>query len=119
MDKATLSEDYEEIKESLKQLGERANIDVADTTAFEAFSELVKNAVERGEKIKTGEYDFSLDAGTGGFDEIPEELSETEQDRALDEKEAKEKELLDKISSWVCTGIILGLVIFLVIRFFF
>ena len=121
MDTATLGEDYGQIKEAIEALGERAKIDVADSVAFDTFAEILNEAAERAEKIKNGEYDFSLDAPADeqGFEEIPEELLESEEDRALDEKEAKTSAVVDKITSWICGGIIAAIVIFFIIRLIF
>ena len=120
MDTATLGKDYVQIKEAIDSLGERASIDAADGVAFDAFTEIIGGAVERAEKIKNGEYDFSLDEQTDeGFEEVPEELCESEEDRALDEKDAKVSAVVDKVTSWICAGIIAAVVIFFMIRFIF
>ena len=62
------------------------------------------------QKIKLGEYDFALDeiadqSGNEGFDDIPEELKETEEDRLLDEKEAEALKKFDKVLNWLWAGV--------------
>ncbi len=119
LDKATLDSDYEHIKEAIDTLGERTVIDPADTSAVDALTEILDTALERAEKIKSGEYDFSLDNQSAGdeFEEIPDDLKESEEDRALDEKEAKQSAVMDKISNWVCGAILVGAIIYVIVRF--
>ena len=116
LDVVTLGDNYDAIKSAMDEIGQKMAIDVDDTAAVTAFSDIMGDAAIRAEKIKNGEYDFSLDSeAEESFEEIPEDLKESEEDRALDEKEAKERAVFDKISSWVCGGILLGAVIYLII----
>ena len=120
IDTATGSRDYEEITAAIGKLGERASVEISDTLAFNAFAEIIGSASERAEKIKSGEYDFSLDeAEEEGFDEIPEELRETEEDKALDEKEAKVGAVIEKVTSWICGAMIAAVVLFFIYRLIF
>lgn len=119
MDKATLGRDYDEIRSAISAIAERLSLNLADDVAFDSLAEILDEAKERAEKIKQGEYDFSLDGESEGFEEIPEELRETEQDRALDEKEAAKNAVFDKYSTWVCAGVMIGLVIFFLYKFIF
>ena len=119
MDEATTAKTHGEITEAIAALCTRADLDTADSIAFESFNEIISGAKERAEKIKNGEYDFALDCEEEGFEEIPEELRETEEDRALDEKDAKTNALFDKISSWVCGGLMAGIVIYFLITLIF
>lgn len=119
LDTATLDTDYEKIKAAMDSLADRNDIDPADSAAVSAFTNLLDTAAERAEKIKSGEYDFSLDTDSSEdeFEEIPEELKESEEDRALDEKEAKASAIMDKISTWVCGAIIVGAIVYVILRF--
>ena len=119
LDTATLDTDYNNIMSAMDSLGKRNALDPADSAAVNALTEILEGAKERAEKIKSGEYDFSLDDEADGdeLEEIPEELRESEEDRALDEKEAKQNAVMDKISSWVCGAILVGALIYVVIRF--
>ena len=117
LDIATLDKDYDKIKSAIDSLAERATMDVADSSAVNALTEILESAAERAEKIKDGAYDFSLDgANEEEFEEIPEELQESEEDRALDEKEAKIGAVMDKISSIVCGAILAGAIIYVIVR---
>ena len=118
LDTATLDRDYENIKSAMDTLSERMEIDVTDTSAVDAITEILGDAAERAEMIKNSTYDFSLDGEGGGesFDEIPEELLESEEDKALDEKEAKRNKILDKITSWVCGAVLAGSLLYVIIR---
>lgn len=119
LDTVTLDTDYDKIISAMDSLGKRNALDPADSAAVTALTEILDGAKERAEKIKSGEYDFSLDTETDSdeLEEIPEELREREEDRALDEKEAKQNAVMDKISSWVCGAILVGAIIYAVIRF--
>lgn len=130
---ASLATEYEEIEEACRNLGDgMIAMHVEDAAVIEAVNDIIKTSMERANQIKDGTYDFSLDEvaeeaeeseeGEGGakaeFD-IPEELRETEEDRALDEKEARSNKILDTVTSWLAGLILLGAVIFFLIRFVF
>ena len=59
---------------------------------------MFSDAKDRAEKIKSGEYDFSLDIEADDADDIPEELKETEEDKRLDEEERIETEKRNEIA---------------------
>ena len=73
------------------------------------------------QKIKEGTYDFALDDVEDGFDEIPEELQETEEDRILDEKEKAANEKFDKLMNklWIVVGAVAAVAIIYKIVLFF
>ena len=62
---------------------------------------VMKAAAERANLIKEGKYDFSLDEEPDeeeeGFDEIPEELLETEEDKELDRQDEEKLKKFDKV----------------------
>ena len=110
LDVAISGKEIETITAAIKSLSEKMvngnpdtpdDVDTAkdmDGAAYHTMTKLLATAIERARKIKDGTYDFSLDEmGDEGFEEIPEELQETEEDRALDERDAKLGELYDKI----------------------
>lgn len=120
----TTAHDVDTIKENLAMVSEkmsRANVD--DTVTLDAMDALLADVKDRAEKINRGEYDFSNDvqelqaSGIVGEPEIPEELLETEEDRALDEKEQQQKAKFDKIFNWVALGIIAAAVAAVIIYF--
>ena len=116
LDTATTDKDYENITAAISEIGERANLDVADTAAVDAFTEILDSAKERAEKIKLDEYDFSLDGEDGALEEIPDDLKETEEDKALDEAEAKQIAVIDKITSWICGAMLVATVVYVIVK---
>ena len=87
--------------------------------------EMVQRATDRAKRIAEGTYDFSEDEEDPEVEElveIPEELQETEEDRALDEKDAEIEKKWDKVMNlvWYITlGVFAAAFIFLLIRRFF
>ena len=87
---ATTSHDPDEIAEACKELGEaltRGN--TGDEQIIDSVNEIIRTANERGSAIRDGSYDFSLDEEGGEEFDIPEELLESEEDKAKDEHDAK------------------------------
>ena len=105
----TKSRDVEEIKAAILDIVEKMEKgELEDKVLLKAVCEILDSAKERLALIENGEYDFSLDdAESDGevFDEIPEELRESEEDKALDEEETKEKNKFDKIFNWVAIAV--------------
>ncbi len=101
IEKALKSHDTSASEEAMERLGKTVSESSADDTAVvEAVEEIFKSAKERNEKIKEGTYDFSLDEedeGEGEFDEIPEELLETEEDKAETEREEETNRKFGKV----------------------
>lgn len=118
-DKATLGTNFEEINEAMSKIGTTlADHDNGDETVFECVSSILESAGERAEKIKNGSYDFTEDEReVNVFDEIPEELRESEEDKVLDERENSRNKIIDKITSWVCAAILVGTLAYILIRF--
>lgn len=105
----TIGRDYDEITSAMQTLTERmsaANID--DRFTVNTVTKILSDSAVRAQKIKEGTYDFALDEEVEdeSFDEIPEELKETEEDRLLDEKEAEENAKFDKLmnKTWIIVG---------------
>lgn len=106
----TLGRDYDEITAAMQTLTEKmsaANID--DRFTVNTVTKILSDSAVRAQKIKEGTYDFALDEQTDeeSFDEIPEELKETEEDKLLDEKDAEANEKFDKFMNklWIVVGI--------------
>ena len=113
----TFGKDYNEIKEAMENLTDRmSRSNVDDRVTVATMTDLLAESAERAQKIKEGTYDFSLDEQKGdeGFDEIPDELKETEEDRLLDEKEAEANRKFDKFLNWVWVGVGIAAVIFVI-----
>ena len=98
------------------------NID--DELVIATVGELFIGAKSRAKAIEAGEYDFSDEDAESApeveseeteqsgeeveeFD-IPEELRETEEDKALDAKDKKNNAFYDKIFNWISIGIIVA-----------
>lgn len=122
MDVAMTSRDVEEIEAAVSVLGEKME-KCHDEQATATLFSFINVACERLAKIKEGTYDFAIDermkeiADEEGMDEIPEELQETEEDKALDAEDAKKQEKFDKIMNWLTIGAIAITAIVLIIRF--
>lgn len=123
IDEATTSKDLTEIKAAIAKLGDLLpHAAERDGAVFKTMNPLLSGAVKRAEKIEAGTYDFALDDATDAesFDEIPEELLETEEDRELDERDERAQKKFDKILNIVTTSVIFGvLVAILIIRLIF
>lgn len=107
LDTATLGQDYDEIKSSIAEIGEiMANHD-PDHVTLSVVSEIVYDASERAKAIKDGNYDFSLDTeeSDGEFDEIPEELRESEEDILKDKEDEEKLKKFDKIYNYILIGV--------------
>ena len=111
VEKITEGKDYDSITESMELMTKRmskANID--DRATVSAMTDLLANSAERAQKIKDGTYDFAEDnepaeGDEEAFEEIPEELRETEEDRLLDEQDAEAMKKFDKILNWMWVGV--------------
>ncbi len=114
----TRGTDYDEIAAAMDEISarmSRANIDDKITVA--CVTDMLVTAAKRANDIKEGTYDFSLDEEEEEY-VIPDELRESEEDRALDEKEAKSKEKMDKVMNWVWLAVLVGTVVFGVLWYF-
>lgn len=114
----TTGRDAHKIKEAINSLGNKmANTD-PDPVTYQTVSTMLFKATERGMAIKEGTYDFALDEeveDTEGFDEIPEELLETEEDIQKDKDDEEKMKKFDKfynIALIVCGIVFVGLVIY-------
>ena len=111
----TQSRDYDEIAKAMSDLTDviaKSNAD--DRVVVETVTELLEESAKRAQQIKDGTYDFSLDeVEEEGFDELPDDLQETEEDRLRDEKEAAANAKFEKVLNWlwITFGILAGVVI--------
>lgn len=122
MDLAMSSRDPEQIEATVKVLGDKMNA-CSDDHAVAAMYNFIGVACERLTKIKEGTYDFAVDermkelAEENSFDEIPEELQETEEDKELDRRDAEKQKKFDEIMNWVSLIAIGGTLIYLIISY--
>ena len=125
-DSATLGKTYEQITEACRQIGDKmTKFNADDETVFNEVNGIIENAVARAESIKDGTYDFSLDEEQTGLDngedtlELPAELQESEEDIALDKKDAKVAKIIDTVTSWIAGLALVGAVAFFILKFVF
>lgn len=117
---ATTARDYGEAVAAIEALGEMlVDVGADDTVIKDSLTPIIEQAAERASKIKAGEYDFALDEREEDTDtEIPEELLETEEDRALDEKDAAAQKKFDKyMNIGMLVGLAAAIIIFIITRF--
>lgn len=116
---ATGASELSEIGSAMDRISKKMTENkVEDPLVLKSVQEIMKDARERAEKIKSGEYDFSEDESNdrGESEEIPEELLETEEDRELDRKEAEKNKKFDKISNIICLVLLAAAIGFLIYR---
>ena len=109
----------EKIELSMAKIsGKLSESDTDDMLVAETIKEIFSAAGERAKKIRNGTYDFSEDeTEKDEITDIPEELLETEEDKARDEREAKAGKLYDKIFNWVALAAFLAVVVIFIINF--
>ena len=117
----TASHDFKEIEAAMDRLSaklSRSNVD--DPRTIETITEIFDDSAKRAAAIKNGTYDFSMDGVAENdniLEDIPEELLETEEDRLLDEKEAKSMKKFDSIMNWVSMGAVIAAIAFAIFYF--
>lgn len=120
IDLITSDNDPEVIEASMSKLtGKLSSSSVEDRLVVETVTAIFSEAGERAKKIKEGTYDFSKDEAQEEIDDIPEQLLETEEDRALDEEEEKQRKKLDGIMNWISLAavvIAVGIAVFFMLR---
>ena len=115
LDTATESRDYEEVKQAVKDLSDMMTENDPDGITFATVGKILIDATNRAKAIKEGSYDFSLDEKVDdGFDEIPEELLETEEDVEKDRADEEKNKKFDKVYNYVLIGAGIGFVIFII-----
>ena len=121
LDEATIGRDPEKIAAAMDRIGKRLADTNPDKSTFMAVNGVMREASERAKLIKEGKYDFSLDEAAEetdeeGFDEVPEELMETEEDRELDRADEEKLRKFDKFYNWILAGVLIGFAGFLIWR---
>lgn len=102
---ATRGHDVEEIKEAINSLSNKLANGEPDAVTYRMMNEILVTATQRAMEIKDGTYDFARDdeEDNEGFDEIPEELLESEEDIELDKKDEEKAKKFDKVYSIILT----------------
>ena len=114
LDTATLGTNLDEITEAMQRLSKKMSNSDASRSTFATVKEILDRAAERAKAIKEGTYDFSLDEIEEGevFEEIPDELRETEEDLELDKRDEEKAERFNQIFDYFAFGAFVGIAIF-------
>lgn len=109
---ATLGRDFDEIAAAMDRIGARMANANPDKFTFNTVNKVMLSAGERAKLIKDGDYDFSLDEAEveeeEGFEDIPEELRETEEDKELDKEDEEKAKKFDKVFNVILTCTIIA-----------
>ncbi len=119
IDAASYAKDAESANEAIDRVSKKmTENNVGDEAVLKTVREIMTAAAARAEQIKSGDYDFSEEneQTLDGDDEVPEELRETEEDKALDRKEAEANKRTDKIINWASAIILAAAVGFFIYR---
>ena len=102
---ATRGHDVDEIKAAINSLSTKMANGEPDAVTYRMMNEILVTATQRAMEIKDGTYDFARDdeEDNEGFDEIPEELLESEEDVELDKKDEEKAKKFDKVYSIILT----------------
>ena len=110
LDIATMGTDFDEIKQTIEQIGNIMADNDPDGVTYSTVSELMINASDRAKQIKDGTYDFSQDGESDneGYDDIPEEMLETEEDIEKDKADEEKLKKFDKFYNALIIGLGIG-----------
>lgn len=123
MDIAMESKEVAEIEGAIEFLGDKMK-ELKDGNSVAEICRFLVIAGERLKQIKEGIYDFSNDEkikeikDQDSLEDIPEDLQELEEDRALDEKEAEKQKKFDNAMNWISLGAIVVTIAVLLISLF-
>ncbi len=111
MDKLKLGKDVSEIEAAMDRIATKLTLaDSGDLSVINATNEVLLLANERLEKIKSGEYDFSLDESEEEEYEIPEDMLESEEDKELDRQDEEKNKKLDFVIN-IVFGVVVAAII--------
>lgn len=117
LESATTGKEISEIENAMSEISNRmthGNPDGATCVMLEA---IMTQASERGAAIRGGRYDFSLDEADGeGFDEIPEELQESDEDIEKDREDEEKMKKFDKVYNVIIITSIVALACYVIWR---
>lgn len=116
LETATHGRDFDKIKSAMNTLGTTMANGNPDSATYSIVSQIMVEASDRAKAIKDGSYDFALDEEENeeGFDEIPDDLRESEEDIERDRRDAEKNKLFDKIYNWILIGACIGVGIFVI-----
>ena len=115
LDEASLGREESKIAAAMDRIGSKMLATDPDNQTYRTVTELMAQTRERALKIREGTYDFALDEiDDEGFDEIPEELAETEEDKEKDRIDEEKQKKFDKFYNYALIGAGVGLLIFII-----
>lgn len=116
LDDATLGRDFDTIKDSIEKIGNIMADNDPDGVTFSIVSELMVKASDRAKAIRDGSYDFSLDSEQAeeGYDEIPEDMLESEEDIEKDRQDEEKLKRFDKFYNYTLIGAGIAVVAFII-----
>ena len=124
-DVATVTEslDNQAITDATKSiLSKITENNIDDPVTMRTITEILGDGAKRATAIEDGTYSEESEADGEDeeiLDEIPEDLLETDEDRALDEAEEEKYKKIDKVLSWVWGITIVGIVALMIWWLFF
>lgn len=116
LDTATLGREYDEIADAMERLGKKMAEATPDKQSYEIVSDILLSAADRAKKIRTGEYDFSLDEVDEELDELPEELLESEEDIEKDKRDEERAKRFDKVFNYVTIGVFAAAAVLILVK---
>ena len=112
IERATEGTDAEDIRAAMSAIAEKASKnDIDDGVAFTAIRDILETAKKRAEAIESGDPDLDAEATVEEFEDIPEELLESEEDKALDEREEAQRKAFDNVFTYVSAGVFAAIII--------
>ena len=112
IEEASLSVDIDEIAAAMDRISKKMSKNEPDGQTISTVTAIMEGCAERANAIKDGTYDFARDdkvATAESFEDIPEELLETEEDRELTAEEEEKNKKFDKIYNIVASVIFAAL----------
>lgn len=100
LDDATLSTDYDTAGAAIGKLSKLMADGDPDPVTYAIVNGILIKSSNRAVAIKEGTYDFALDDEPiveEGYDEVPEDLQETEEDKEKDRIDEEKQKKFDKI----------------------
>ena len=100
LDDATLSTDYDTAGAAIGKLSKLMADGDPDPVTYAIVKGILLKSSNRAVAIKEGTYDFALDDEPiveEGYDEVPEDLQETEEDKEKDRIDEEKQKKFDKI----------------------
>lgn len=117
LDRATLGTDAGEISAAMERITKKVSAADMSSKTFATITSILERASERAKAIVDGTYDFTLDETEQedeGFDDIPEELRETEEDVLLDKQDEERAEKVNAVFDFISLGAVIGVAAFVV-----